>query len=86
MVRRSTETIDHLDGADTSVPATRTNVTKIEPVVMVDINYPDPTPLATIIRDVEIHSSEDEFPVSTPFTAVAAGPVWAMVRKVHRDS
>lgn len=42
--------------------------------------------LATIIRDVEIHSSEDEFPVSTPFTAVAAGPVWAMVRKVHRDS
>lgn len=42
--------------------------------------------LTTIIRDVEIHSSEDEFPVSTPFTAVAAGPVWAMVRKVHRDS
>ena len=38
--------------------------------------------LATIIRDVEIHSSEDEFPVSTPFTAVAAGPVWAVVRKV----
>ena len=38
--------------------------------------------LATIIRDVKIHSSGGEFPVSTPFTAVAAGPVWAMVRKV----
>ena len=38
--------------------------------------------LATIIRGVEIISSEDEFPVSTPFTAVAAGPVWAIVRKV----
>ena len=38
--------------------------------------------LATIIRDVEIHSSGGEFPVSTPFTAVAAGPVWATVRKV----
>jgi cytochrome P450 len=42
--------------------------------------------LATIIRDVEILSSEDEFPVTTPFTAVAAGPVWAIVRKVHHDS
>jgi hypothetical protein len=58
MVRRSTETIDHLDGADTSVPATRTNVTKIEPVLMVDINYPDPTPLATIIRDVSRWSGQ----------------------------
>jgi hypothetical protein len=38
--------------------------------------------LATIIRDVEIHSSGSEFPVTTPFTAVAAGPVWAIVRKV----
>ena len=41
--------------------------------------------LATIIRDVEIHSSEDEFPVTTPFTAVAAGPVWAVTRKVRHD-
>jgi hypothetical protein len=58
MVRRSTETIDHLDEVGTSVPATRTNVTKIEPVVMVDINYPDPTPLASIIRDVSRWSGQ----------------------------
>ena len=42
--------------------------------------------LATIIRDVEILSSGDQFPVTTPFTAVAAGPVWATVHKVHHDS
>jgi cytochrome P450 len=41
--------------------------------------------LATIIRDVEIHSSAEEFPVTTPFTAVAAGPVWAVVREVDHD-
>jgi len=41
--------------------------------------------LATIIRDVEILSSADEFPVATPFTAVAAGPVWAVARKVAHD-
>jgi cytochrome P450 len=41
--------------------------------------------LATIIRDVEIHSSAHEFPVTTPFTAVAAGPVRAIVRKVRHD-
>jgi cytochrome P450 len=37
--------------------------------------------LATLIREVELHSSADDFPVTTPFTAVAAGPVWAVVRK-----
>ena len=42
--------------------------------------------LATIIRDVEILSSGDQFPVTTPFTAVAAGPVWATVHKVHHDN
>jgi len=31
--------------------------------------------LATLIRDVALHSSADDFPVTTPFTAVAAGPV-----------
>ena len=41
--------------------------------------------LATIICDVEILSSDDEFPVTTPFTAVAAGPVWAVTRKVRHD-
>jgi hypothetical protein len=41
--------------------------------------------LATIIRDVEIRSSGSEFPVTTPFTAVAAGPVWAIARKVGHD-
>jgi cytochrome P450 len=39
--------------------------------------------LATIIRDVEIHSSADDFPVATPFTAVAAGPVRAVARRVR---
>ena len=40
--------------------------------------------MATIIRCAEIHSSASEFPVTTPFTAVAAGPVWAVARRVRR--
>ncbi|MFM8598335.1 MAG: cytochrome P450 [Mycobacterium sp.] len=41
--------------------------------------------LATIIRDVEIRSSADDFPVATPFTAVAAGPVWAVAHRIKHD-
>ena len=40
--------------------------------------------LATITRSIELHSSTDDFPVSTPFTAVAAGPVWAVAKRVRR--
>jgi cytochrome P450 len=40
--------------------------------------------LATLVRGVELRSSADDFPVTTPFTAVAAQPVWAVVRKVHQ--
>ncbi len=35
--------------------------------------------LATIIRAVQIHSLEKEFPVDVPFTTVAGGPIWARV-------
>ncbi len=38
--------------------------------------------LATIVRATDIRSSTDDFPVATPFTAVAAGPIWADVVKV----
>jgi cytochrome P450 len=38
--------------------------------------------LASIIRGVEMHSSTAEFPVSTPFTAVADAPIWAVANKV----
>jgi cytochrome P450 len=38
--------------------------------------------LATMVRRVEIHSLEDDFPVATPFTTVAAEPIRARVR--HR--
>ena len=37
--------------------------------------------LATIIRHVEIRSLDDDFPVETPFTTVAAGPIRALVKK-----
>jgi len=36
--------------------------------------------LATIVRRVEICSLEDDFPVETPFTTVAAGPIRARVK------
>ena len=36
--------------------------------------------LATIIRQVEIHSLDDDFPCDTPFTLVAAEPIRASVR------
>ena len=39
--------------------------------------------LATIIRDAEIDSCADDFPVAVPFTAVAAAPVWAVARRVE---
>ncbi len=39
--------------------------------------------LATIVRDTEIRSTADHFPVATPFTAVAAGPVWAVTHRVR---
>jgi cytochrome P450 len=35
--------------------------------------------LATIVRDVEIHSIDDDFPLETPFTVVAAAPIRARV-------
>ena len=37
--------------------------------------------LATIIRQVEIHSLDDDFPCDTPFTLVAAEPIRASVRE-----
>ena len=37
--------------------------------------------LATVLRDVEIASVGTDFPVELPFTAVAAAPVHAIVRK-----
>ena len=36
--------------------------------------------LGTIIRDVEIRSSADDFPPAVPFTMVADGPIPAWVR------
>ncbi len=36
--------------------------------------------LATIVRRIEICSLEDDFPVETPFTTVAAGPIRARVK------
>ena len=36
--------------------------------------------LATIVRAVEVVSTDDEFPVEVPFTTVAKGPVRATVR------
>lgn len=36
--------------------------------------------LATIIRSVEVCSLDDDFPVATPFTTVAAAPIRARVR------
>ncbi len=35
--------------------------------------------LATIVRRAELRSEDSEFPVATPFTMVAAAPVWASV-------
>jgi len=58
MVRRSTDTIDHLDEADASSPGNRPVLKKIEPVIMVEINYPEPTALAIIIRDVSRWSGQ----------------------------
>jgi len=36
--------------------------------------------LATIVRRVRFHSLEDDFPLTVPFTMVAAGPIAAQVR------
>jgi cytochrome P450 len=36
--------------------------------------------LGTIVRDVEIRSRADEFPLAVPFTVVADGPIMASVR------
>jgi hypothetical protein len=36
--------------------------------------------LGTIIRDIEIRSSADDFPLAVPFTTVADGPIPARVR------
>ncbi|BBY16992.1 cytochrome P450 [Mycolicibacterium litorale] len=37
--------------------------------------------LATLIRSHRIDSIDDEFPLETPYTTVAAGPIWARVRR-----
>ena len=37
--------------------------------------------LATIVRRVEIRSLDDDFPLATPFTTVAAEPIRAAVRQ-----
>jgi cytochrome P450 len=37
--------------------------------------------LATIVRQVDIHSVGGDFATEVPFTAVAAGPIWARVRQ-----
>jgi cytochrome P450 len=37
--------------------------------------------LATIVRQVDIHSLGGDFATAVPFTAVAAGPIWARVRQ-----
>jgi cytochrome P450 len=39
--------------------------------------------LATIVRQVEIRSLDDDFPVATPFTLVAAAPIRAQVQPRH---
>jgi hypothetical protein len=36
--------------------------------------------LATIVRRVEIRSLDDDFPLATPFTTVAAAPIRARVK------
>jgi cytochrome P450 len=38
--------------------------------------------LATIVREVELRSCGIAFPVVTPFTAVAAEPIWAISKKL----
>jgi hypothetical protein len=35
--------------------------------------------LATIIRRIEIHSTDHDFPIAVPFTTVAAAPIPARV-------
>lgn len=42
--------------------------------------------LATIIRGVEIESTDAEFPVMVPFTTVAAAPIRARIRVCRRPS
>ena len=39
--------------------------------------------LGTIIRDIEIRSIADDFPLAVPFTTVADGPIPARVRARH---
>jgi hypothetical protein len=37
--------------------------------------------LATLVRRAEFHSLSDEFPLATPFTMAANGPIWARIRR-----
>lgn len=37
--------------------------------------------VATLVRSHEISSIEDDFPLEVPYTTVAAGPIWARVRR-----
>jgi cytochrome P450 len=37
--------------------------------------------LATIVRSTEIRSVDADFPLKVPYTTVAAGPIWARVRR-----
>lgn len=53
MSKRSTDSIDHLEVAEDAVPsATVKRLPRQEALATIELNYPDPTPLATIIRDV----------------------------------
>jgi len=40
-----------------------------------------PLDLATFIRRAELYSLDDEFPLAAPFTMVADGPIWALIRR-----
>lgn len=54
MVRRSTDSIDQIDSTgDDGAPAVALQrVARNEPVANIDVNYPEPTALTSIIRDV----------------------------------
>jgi hypothetical protein len=62
MVRRSTDSIDHIDSAAEGGTATGTaslqRLARVEQPANIDLNYPDPTALAAIIRDVSRWSGQ----------------------------
>lgn len=52
MVRRNTDSIEHLESVDEGKPVTQQKLTRMEPSALIEINYPEPTSLSIIIRDV----------------------------------